>query len=223
MPKTALIIGASRGLGLGLAQEFTARGWRVTGTVRGPSPDLDKVPGVSVETLDIDLPERISALRERLDGRRFDLLFVNAGVMMKDRAQTPRTVATEEFNRVMITNALSPMRVLEALGDLVEPRGTIAVMTSVLGSVGGNTTGGTEIYRASKAALNSLLKSFAARQKAPRTYLAIHPGWVKTEIGGPNAPLDVAASVRCMADVVERRAGTCGVTFLDHTDTEIPW
>lgn len=223
MSKTALIVGASRGLGLGLVQEFTARGWRVTGTVRAPSPDLDKVAGARVEILDINLPGQIAALRERLEGQRFDLLFVNAGVMMSDRAQTARTVATEEFNRVMITNALSPMRVLEALGDLVAPGGTVAVMTSVLGSVAGNTTGGTEIYRASKAALNSLLKSFAARQTTPRTYLAVHPGWVKTEIGGPNAVLDVATSVRGMADVVERRAGAGGVTFLDYTGAEIPW
>ena len=219
--KTALIIGASRGIGLGLVQEFAARGWQVTGTKRGPAPDLDKVPGAAVETVDVNFPDEIAALRRRLEGQRFDLLFVNAG-MMNNRADTSGTVSTDEFNRVMNTNTLGPMRAVEALGDLVDPRGTIAVMTSVLGSNAAN-TGGTEIYRASKAALNSLLKSFAARAKKTQTFLAVHPGWVLTEIGGPNAMLDVATSVRGIADVVEARAGKTGVSFLDYSGKEIPW
>lgn len=219
--KSALIVAASRGIGLGLAQEFTARGWRVTGTVRGPAPALQKLPGVTVETLDINASEQIAALRARLAGHNFDLLFVNAG-MMNNRADTSRTVATDDFNRVMLTNALSPMRVVEALADLVTPTGTIAVMTSVLGSNTAN-TGGTEIYRASKAALNSLFKSFAARQRKAQTFLAVHPGWVQTEIGGPNAVLDVATSVRGIADVVDKRSGRGGIAFVDNNNLEIPW
>lgn len=223
MAKSALIIGASRGLGLGLVKEFISRGWRVTGTVRTPAPELEQIAGAAVERLDIDLPDQIAALRERLDGQRFDLLFVNAGVMMRDRSETIGMVTTAEFTRVMTTNALSPMRVLEGLGDLVDATGTIAVMTSVLGSVSRNTGGDAEVYRASKAALNSLFKGFAARQRKPLTFLAVHPGWVQTEIGGSNAVLDVATSVRGVADVVEKRAGKRGVAFVDNNDMEIPW
>lgn len=221
--KSALIIGASRGLGLGLVQEYAARGWDVVGTVRDSGTLLHKVPGIEVETLDINDPAQILALRSRLQDRAFDLLFVNAGVMMSNRAETVGAVATEEFTRVMTTNALSPMRVMEALGPLVAAQGVIAVMTSVLGSVSGNTGGGTEVYRASKAALNSLLKSFAARQGKTQTFLAVHPGWVQTEIGGPNAPLDVATSARGMADMIGKRTGTPGVAFVNYDNTEIPW
>lgn len=219
--RSALIVAASRGIGLGLAQEFTARGWRVTATVRKPSPELSAIPGVTVETLDTNLPEQIAALRARLAGQSYDLLFINAGIM-NNRADTSGTVSTDEFNRVMTTNALGPMRAVEAFAGLVRPEGTMAVMTSVLGSVAAN-TGGTEIYRASKAALNSLFKSFVARQKKSQTFLAVHPGWVQTEIGGPNAVLDVATSVRGIADVVEQRAGKGGTAFVDYGDREIPW
>ena len=219
--KSALIVAASRGIGLGLAREFTARGWCVTATVRGPAPDLHAIAGVTVESLDTNIPEQIAALRGRLAGQSFDLLFVNAG-MMNNRADTSATVKTEAFNTVMTTNALGPMRAVEALCGLVRPEGTIAVMTSVLGSVAAN-TGGTEIYRASKAALNSLFKSFVARQRKPQTFLAVHPGWVQTEIGGPNAVLDVATSVRGIADVVEKRSGKGGVAFVDNNNQEISW
>ena len=222
MAKSALIVGASRGLGLGLVQEYAARGWDVVGTVRDAGTLLHKVPGIDIETLDINEPAQIAALHGRLKSRVFDLLFVNAGVMMSDRAQTIGAVTTEEFTRVMNTNALGPMRVLEALGPLVVPQGVMVVMTSVLGSVSGN-TGGTEVYRASKAALNSLLKSYAVRQKKSQTFLAMHPGWVQTEIGGPNAVLDVATSVRGMADVIAKRAGNGGVAFVDYSNKEIAW
>ncbi len=223
MAKTALIVGASRGLGLGLVQEYAARGWDVIGTVRTPGTLLHKVPGIDVETLDINEPEQIAALRGRLKDRTLDLLFVNAGVMMSNRAETIGAVATDEFTRVMTSNALGPMRTLEALAPLVSAQGVMAVMTSMLGSVAGNTGGGTEVYRASKAALNSLLKSFAARQKKSQTFLAVHPGWVKTEIGGPNAPLDIGTSVRGMADMIARRTGQPGVAFVNYDGTEIPW
>lgn len=223
MAKSALIIGASRGLGLGLVKEFRARDWQVTGTVRATAPELERVAGVTVEHLDIDQPGQIAALRKRLDGQRFDLLFVNAGVMMRDRSENIGAVTTEEFIRVMTTNALSPMRVLEALSDLVDATGTVAVMTSVLGSVSRNTGGDAEVYRASKAALNSLFKSFAARQRKTLTFLAVHPGWVQTEIGGPHAVLDVATSARGMADMIAKRTGSGGITFLDYANAEIPW
>lgn len=219
--KSVLIVAASRGIGLGLAQEYAARGWQVTGTVRGPAPELERVPGVTVERLDIQFPEQIADLRRRLGGARFDLLIVNAG-MMNNRTDTSATVSTADFNQVMMINTLGPMRALEALADLVDPRGCMAVMTSVLGSVAAN-TGGTEIYRASKAALNSLFKSFVARAKKTQTFLAVHPGWVKTEIGGPNAVLDVAASARGIADVVDKRWGKGGVAFVDYGNAEIPW
>jgi NAD(P)-dependent dehydrogenase (short-subunit alcohol dehydrogenase family) len=140
---TALIIGASRGLGLGLAREYSTRGWRVVATVRGGRRtglhDLADQVGdrIAIETVDIVEPEQIAGLRNRLDGQSFDLLFVNAGVA-NDPKMTIHEATTAEFVRVMVTNALGPPRVVEVLQDLVPETGTIGVMSSGLGSVADN-------------------------------------------------------------------------------------
>ncbi len=226
-PSSVLIIGASRGLGLGLAREYLARGWHVVATVRGDrhtglhdlASDAERL---QIETLDINEADETQALHRRLAGRRFDVLFVNAGIA-NDPGEQVGTTSTETFIRVMVTNALSPLRVIETLQDLVEPGGTIAAMSSGLGSVANNVSGGWEIYRASKAALNTLMRSFAARQsdKALRI-LVIAPGWVRTDMGGPNASLDVETSMRGVVDTVSR-AHPGGVRYLDWQGQTVAW
>ena len=145
--ETALIIGASRGLGLGLAREYLARGWHVVGTVRGsartPLHELAEKAGgkLEIETVDITEPAQTTALRDRLAKRHFDLLFVNAGIS-NGPAETIATVSNETFIQVMVTNALSPMRVVEMFEPLVPSKGAIAVMSSGLGSVADNEAGG---------------------------------------------------------------------------------
>ena len=99
----------------------------------------------------------------------------------------------------------------------------MAVMSSGLGSVAGNNGSGWEAYRASKAALNTLMKSFASRQKKTQTCLAISPGWVKTDMGGASAPLDIATSVRGMADTIAKRTGKGGVAFVGYDNKDIAW
>ena len=133
--KTALIIGASRGLGYALAAEYLARRWRVTATVRGARrTGLHDLAGSSdgrlvVEAVDITVPEQVAALHDRLARVTFDLLLVNAGVT-NGPGETVADVSTDTFVRLMVTNELSPMRVVEAQQDLVAPNGTIAVMSS---------------------------------------------------------------------------------------------
>lgn len=145
--RTALIIGASRGLGYAIAEEYLRHGWNVVGTVRGDSPtslhELAARSGgrVEIETIDINFPEQIASLRTRLAGRAFDLLFVNSGITNNNPDEIVAEVSTDEFVRVMVTNALSPLRVVEALRDLVPPTGTIGVMSSGQGSVANNTRG----------------------------------------------------------------------------------
>lgn len=219
---TALIIGASRGLGLGLAREYLSRGWQVTGTVRGSArTPLHDLPGVEVETVDINDPVQTAALRDRLAGRRFDLLFVNAGVA-NDPEETIGLVSEETFIRVMVTNALSPMRLVEMFEPLVTY--TIAVMSSGLGSVADNTDGGWEVYRASKAALNTLMRSFAARHGSdPRSLFLIAPGWVRTDMGGPSAHLDVTTSIRGVVNTIAGRAANRGLHYLDYRDNTVRW
>ncbi|MEK8169281.1 SDR family oxidoreductase [Streptomyces sp. M19] len=119
---------------------------------------------LEIEHVDINVPEEVLALHERLGARRFDLLLVNAGVANRPE-ETSADVSTEEFTRLMVTNALSPMRVIDALADLVTPDGTVAIMSSGQGSVANNERGGFEIYRASKSALNQLMRSYAARHR----------------------------------------------------------
>ena len=226
-PGTVLLAGASRGLGLGLVQRYLERRWRVIATVRTPSAALEALAGgdgrLRIETLDITRPTEIEALADRLGDAALDVLFVVAGVAHPP-AQPAAAMSDAEFDHVMHTNALAPMRVLERLERLVPAGGTIAAMTSSLGSIAGNGSGGWEAYRASKAALNMLLRSFAVRHAdGRRTVLAVDPGWVRTDMGGPGANLDVETSTRGMVDMLEARRGRGGVAFVNYADRDVAW
>ncbi|GCD42392.1 SDR family NAD(P)-dependent oxidoreductase [Streptomyces paromomycinus] len=229
-PPTALVIGASRGLGHAMAAEWFDRGWHVVGTVRDPRSrtplhDLaDRSGGrVDVEHLDIDEPGHLAPLHERLAHRRFDLLFVNAGTTNNE--QTPiGAVPASDFVQVMLTNALGPLRVIEALDDLVTPTGLIGAMSSGQGSITDNTTAGREVYRGSKAALNMFLRSYANRQAATRrAFVLLAPGWIRTALGGPDAPFTVEESAPLLVDVLLSRLGTPGLAYLDRTGRTVPW
>ena len=229
--KTILLIGASRGLGYAMAEEYLKRGWRVVGTVRGESRtklhDLaarSSVGQLEIETVDINFPDQIAALRARLARRTFDVLFVNPGVTNSNPDEAVGKVSTEEFVRVMVTNALSPMRVVEALQDLVPPTGTIGVMSSGQGSVANNTNGMREVYRGSKAALNTFMRSFAARHSDdPRAMVLMAPGWVRTELGGPDARLSIEDSVPSLVNVLMGVQGKAGLQYLDYLGRTVPW
>lgn len=231
MTQTALIVGASRGIGLGLVGEFERRGWRVIGTARDPAKadalnELATNSGgrVSVEAVDTTDLAQVQALRHRLDGENLDLLIVNAGVG-NPHGRAPLTVTGAEFDTLFVTNSLGPVRVADAFVDRVRAKtGVIGLMTSQLGSVEGASGGGYDLYRASKAALNSFTRSFAARHKDRSvTVLSLHPGWVKTDMGGPQAPIDVATSVKGLADVVERAQGDRKDGFFDYKGDTLPW
>jgi NAD(P)-dependent dehydrogenase (short-subunit alcohol dehydrogenase family) len=227
--KSLLLIGASRGLGLALAKEYLQRGWRVVATARGGARtalhDLAQTSGgrLDVEIVDINHPDQVGALRARLASRQFDMLLVNAGVTNDDR-ETIADVSTDEFVRVMVTNALSPMRVVEAFQDVVAATGTIAVMSSGQGSVANNLTGNHEVYRGSKAALNMFMRSFAARHKDdPRALLLLAPGWVRTDMGGPGARLSVEESIPNLANAMAAQEGKPGLRYIDYLGRTVPW
>jgi NAD(P)-dependent dehydrogenase (short-subunit alcohol dehydrogenase family) len=225
---TVLIIGASRGLGLAMAAEYVARGWAVTATVRGTGRtalhDLAESAGGRLtveENVDITAPGQVAALRDRVSGMSFGLLLVNAGITNGDVPIFD--VSTETFTRVMVTNALGPVRVVAEFKDAVTRDGTIAVMSSRQGSITLN-NGGNEVYRASKSALNQLIRSLVGRRPDdPRTFLLISPGHVKTRLGGASAPLTIDESVPKVIDVIARHAGRGGLHFLDYLDQAVPW
>lgn len=226
---TILLIGASRGLGLAMAAEFVKKGWTVVGTVRGSARtklhDLaDEYEGrVEIQSLDITEPDQIAVLHDRLSGRSFDILFVNAGTANPDDG-TIAEVSTEEFVRVMITNALSPMRVVEELQDLVPANGLIGIMSSGQGSVGNNEKGGHEVYRGSKAALNQYMRSYAARHTGePRALVLMAPGWIRTDLGGPNAPVSVEEAVPKVVGVLLSQRGKPGLRYIDREGHTVPW
>lgn len=227
--KTILIVGASRGLGFAMVEAYLKRGWRVIATGRERSTEklrrLAQSAGAAleIETVDIAVPDQVTALRTRLASRRLDVLFVNAGVKNDDR-ETIADVSTEEFVRVMVTNSLSPMRVVEAFQDLVQPNGTIGVMSSGQGSITNNTNGNYEVYRGSKAALNMFMRSFAARHADDtRTLLLMAPGWVRTDMGGPGARLSIEESIPNLVNTIEAHEGRPGLHYVDYLGRVVPW
>jgi NAD(P)-dependent dehydrogenase (short-subunit alcohol dehydrogenase family) len=224
-PRTALIVGASRGLGLGLATELRSRGWNVIGTVRDEA-GVRRVEalGARAEQLDTSDPGLIAALSRRLSGETFDLVFVNAGIKGVEH-QDPARATAAEIAELFQINSVAPVGIArEFLGRVREGGGVIAFMSSDLGSVTRTDDPYIPLYRASKAALNSLIRTFTADLgRRQITVLAIHPGWVRTDMGGQAAPVGIEESVRGIADVVEARAGTLRHGFVDYRGVELAW
>ena len=224
-----LIVGASRGLGYAMAAEFASRGWRVLGTVRGAETPLhslaaERPDGVEIETLDMTDHDQMRALRDRLSGRRFDVVFVNAGVANRAPGNTMAEVSTDEFVHVMLTNVLGAMRAVEELGVLARPGGVIGVMSSGQGSIANNANGANDVYRASKAALNQAMASYAGRHAAEgRAMVLMAPGWIRTEMGGANAPFGVEEAMPQIVDVLIAQQGSSGLRYLDRHGQTVPW
>ncbi len=222
---TALLLGASRGLGLGLAREYLARGWRVIATARDNAKNLEALAkeannNLRIERVDVADADGIADLRNILADEKLDLLFLIAGVSGSVPAPL-HEVTADEAARVFLTNAFHPIVAAEAFVDLLKPKGVIAFMSSGLASIANN-NGAWETYRLSKAALNMGARSFFLRHNS-YPVLSIAPGWVKTDMGGPSATFDVETSCRNVADVIEKHGKAPGHRYVNYDGKELPW
>lgn len=194
---TALVIGASRGLGLELVRQLLAAGGRVIATVRTADARAAlQALGAEVLTVDVADPASASGLAWQLDGERLDLAFYVAGVMRRPGATTPPT--QQDFDAVMHTNVLGAMQAIPQVAPLVEAAGGVfAFMSSGMSQIGSVPASNAWLYRTSKAALNMAVA--AAQHDYPAaTLVTIDPGWVQTDMGGAGAPLTPEESVRGM-------------------------
>lgn len=227
--RSILIVGASRGLGCAMAAEFVGRGWSVLGTVRAAETPLHSLaaeqPGrVEIERLDMTNHDQIRALRDRLSGRQFDVVFINGGIANRTPSDTMAGVSTDEFVQVMVTNVLGVMRAVEELAGLARVGGVIGVMSSGQGSIANNANGVNDVYRASKAALNQSMSSYAGRHaKERRAMVLMAPGWIRTEMGGPGAPFGVEDAMPQIVDVLVAQQGMPGLRYLDRHGQAVPW
>ena len=215
MSKHILIVGASRGIGLGLAEEFKSRGWEVTGTERSKSDDLHALDDVKIETIDVTDPSTFS-----VDGE-FDAVIVNAGITGA-KHQSSEQATPDEVAEVMMTNAFGPVHLGKKLLPQIKSGGSLSFMSSLMGSIE-DSSGGYELYRTSKTAQNMLAKGIAENEAKGRgvAVLSLHPGWVQTDMGGPNAHITVAESAKGLADVVENASG--GYAYVDYTGKALPF
>jgi NAD(P)-dependent dehydrogenase (short-subunit alcohol dehydrogenase family) len=225
----ALVVGASRGLGLALAAEYLKRGWHVVATVRGEAPaalrELQFGASGRLVIAHADITERqdLAALHAQLKAKPLDVVFVNAGVA-SDADKTAAEIPIDNFLNIMRTNVLGAMQAVEMLYDLLAPEGTVAVMSSGLGSISENATGAWNSYAASKAALNMMMRGFASRHAEDgRAKLLMAPGWVRTDMGGSAASLSVDESIPRVVDVVSAQRGAPGLRYLNYQGRTIGW
>jgi NAD(P)-dependent dehydrogenase (short-subunit alcohol dehydrogenase family) len=224
--KTVLIIGASRGIGQEFVRQYRKSGWRVLATARdGAALDALNELGAETFALDVTAPEQIAAFGWKLDGERLDAAILVSGVY-GPRTEGIETISAEDFDHVMHTNVRGPMQLLPILLPLVEETdGVLAVISSRMGSIAdaSGTTGW--LYRASKAALNDVLK-LASLDAQRATCVSLHPGWVRTDMGGAQAALDPARSVAGMREVLAQAAASRDAfhgRFFQHDGTQLDW
>lgn len=225
--RLALIVGANRGIGLGVAEAFLAAGWDVVATARKPDEATalgDLGERVTILPLDMSDPAALDGFGAALGARKLDAALINAGVAGPDH-RTANAATAEEIGALMFINAVAPIRLARQIVPHLKPGpGVLAFQSSVMGSVAMNSGGGHELYRASKAALNSMTRGLWGELRGKRlTVLSLHPGWVRTDMGGRGAPVSVADSAHGIMRVIEAQSGAHQHLYLDYNGAEIAW
>lgn len=220
---TVLITGANRGLGLEFARQYAETGWQVIATARDPgsADDLRSLKGVRVERLDMSDLDEVERFGRGID--ELDLLIANAGTYGPREVYTAE--AAREWEDTFAVNTIAPFLLAETVLPAVErSRGKLIAITSKMGSIADNNSGGYIAYRSSKAALNAAWRVLAMEVRSRGVIAAVlHPGWVQTRMGGASAPLEPEESVAGMRRVIEQLGPAQSGSFFDYAGEPVPW
>jgi NAD(P)-dependent dehydrogenase (short-subunit alcohol dehydrogenase family) len=219
--KRVLLIGASRGIGRELARQYRQAGCHVIATARSAADVAELQTEVDrAFAVDVADPASVSGLAWQLDGEKLDLVVHVAGIIDREPLAVP--VTRERFDRIMHTNVLGVLQALPQVAPLIAPGGTWAVISSIMGSLQLTTSPDSVLYRVSKAAVNMVLRS-AQAQYPGLIMVAMHPGWVRTEMGGPGAAIDVEDSARDLRRVLAQLQPRHKGQFINHDGSILPW
>lgn len=218
-----LVIGASRGIGLEFVRQYRQSGAQVVATARSEEA-LATLRGLGATALKLDVADTASAsgLAWQIDGHVFDRVIINAGIH-GTRTKGLQTPPQDEFDAVMRTNVLGPMRILPQLSDYMAPGARLAILSSRMGSMALRDSTASWLYRASKAAVNSVLRDASLALQGRVICVAFHPGWVKTDMGGSGADLTVDESVAGMRGQLSQLTAADNGAFLNYDGQPLAW
>lgn len=229
---TVLITGANRGLGLEFCRQYADAGWNVIACCRNPaqadelSALSQRYTGIEIETLDVAHLDKIEALSKKLTATPIDILINNAGVYGDNRSNSFGQLDYQSWQHSLLINALAPMKMAEAFLPQIQ-RGSkklIVNISSLMGSLADNGSGGSILYRSSKAALNAAMKSLSIELSNQNIgVLILHPGWVQTDMGGANALIDSKTSVSGMCAVINGFTLAQSGAFIKYDGKPMPW
>ena len=221
---TALILGASRGIGREFVRQLLASGWKVFATARDDASIAElRSAGAEAFKADVAQPDSLAGLGWQLDGEKLDLAVYVAGVY-GPQGQSPKSPPTaQDFDKVMHTNVLGAMQAIPLLAPMVEAaQGKFAFISSGMGSIGETDSTHGWLYRTSKAALNMAVKG-ASLDYPAATFVALCPGWVRTDLGGPNATTTVEDSVSGLLNVIGTLKKEDSGSFRNYTGRQLSW
>lgn len=223
-----LITGANRGIGLQLTKHYIEAGWEVIATYRNAEGNeaLQALasPQLTLLQADVNNDEGINKIASYFQGQGLDLLINNAGIY-GPRDQTFGKVERQAWREILEVNTISPMMLAQSLADsLAQNKGTLAIISSKVGSIDDNASGGAYMYRSSKTAVNQVIKCLSI-DLGPRdiTVVSLHPGWVRTDMGGPNGSIDVVESVAGLTNVIAHVSADQNGHFINYDGSPIPW
>ncbi len=225
---TVLITGSNRGIGLEFVRQYAKEGWKVIATCRTPIGvgELATVEGdIEVHGLDVSDPYSIDRLAKDLDSVALDVVINNAGVF-GPKGYSLDEIDYQEWMKVFDVNVFSPLKVSLAFADHMarSQQKKLITISSLMGSIENNTSGGNTIYRSSKTAVNSVMRGLTAEFRDKGIAVRVlHPGWVQTDMGGANADITTEQSVSGMRSVIDELSMASTGTFYDYAGNELPW